>query len=258
MDASLPRPDQAQARRQGKPPLDDCVTSLRTERNSDQDRGIAGPRVFVSAAQAGMRERHLCGVTVCDSVVTQFGLVPSLPVRVRSKRPAQLIPHCQKGGMEMFRRMLTVSVITVGLLSIGAPAFAAPPETETTVQKNLVETFVDIVPTSNCVEEGPLYTITTTTNLVEHSTVFADGREHDTFTQTGTFVAVPLEDPSLPSYTGKVTIWGGFNANGTTVNGTFTFNLSATGSDGSTINTHQVDHFNVRPDGTVNEFFHCH
>lgn len=160
--------------------------------------------------------------------------------------------------MEMFRRMLTVSVITVGLLSIGAPAFAAPPETETTVQKNLVETFVDIVPTSNCVEEGPLYTITTTTNLVEHSTVFADGLEHDTFTQTGTFVAVPLEDPSLPSYTGKVTIWGGFNANGTTVNGTFTFNLSATGSDGSTINTHQVDHFNVRPDGTVNEFFHCH
>ena len=76
----------------------------------------------------------------------------------------------------------------------------------------------------------------------------------DLFTQTGTFVAVPLEDPSLPSYTGKVTIWGGFNANGTTVNGTFTFNLSATGSDGSTINTHQVDHFNVRPDGTVNEF----
>ena len=57
---------------------------------------------------------------------------------------------------------------------------------------------------------------------------------HGTFTQTGTFVAVPLNDPSLPSYTGRVTIWGGFNANGTTVNGTFTFNVRATGSDGST------------------------
>jgi hypothetical protein len=178
--------------------------------------------------------------------------------RGRSKRPAQSTDSTPEREYEMFRRLLIVSLMTVGLLSIGAPAFAAPPETETTVQKNLVETFVDIVPTSNCVEEGPLYTITTTTNLVEHSTVFADGREHDTFTQTGTFVAVPLEDASLPSYTGKVTIWGGFNANGTTVNGTFTFNLSATGSDGSTINTHEVDHFNVRPDGTVNELFHCH
>jgi hypothetical protein len=60
MNASLPRPDQAQTRRQGKRPLDDCVTSLRTERNPDQGRGIAGPCVFVSAAQAGMRERHFC------------------------------------------------------------------------------------------------------------------------------------------------------------------------------------------------------
>jgi hypothetical protein len=160
--------------------------------------------------------------------------------------------------MEMLRRLLTVCLMAAGLLLTGAPAFAAPPVTETTQQKNFVETFVDIVPTSNFVEEGPLYTITTTSNLVEHTTTFDDGRVHATFTQTATFVAVPLEDPSLPTYTGKVTIWGGFNANGQTVNGTFTFNLKATGSDGSTINTHQVDHFNVQPDGTANEFFHCH
>jgi len=137
-------------------------------------------------------------------------------------------------------------------------ASAAPPETTTTTAKTLVETFVDVIPSSNCVEEGPLYTITSTTNAVMHETIFADGRVHATFTQTGTFVAVPLENPSLPSYTGRFTIWGGFNANRATVNGTFTFNLRATGSDGSMINTHQVDHFNTRPDGTVNEFFHCH
>ena len=159
----------------------------------------------------------------------------------------------------MIRRAL-IGVLAAGLITVftAGTAAAAPPETTTANQHGLVETFVDVVPTSNCVEEGPLYTITTTTNLVEHTTTFEDGSEHDTFTQTGTFVAVPLEDPSLPSYTGRVTIWGGFNANGTTVNGTFTFNLRATGSDGSTISTHQVDHFNVRPDGTVNEFFHCH
>src|SRR5918993_412074 len=77
-------------------------------------------------------------------------------------------------------------------------------------------------------------------------------------TETGTFVAVPLEDPSLPSYTGKFTIWGGFNQNGKTVNGTFTFTAHGTGSDGSTFKNHATEHFNERPDGTVNAFFHCH
>ena len=155
----------------------------------------------------------------------------------------------------MVRRLL-VGLVATGLLLVGAPAFAQPPVTETTVQKNLVETFVDVVPT--CEGGGPLYTITTTSNLVEHTTTFDDDRVHETFTQTGTFVAVPLEDPSLPSYTGKFTTWGGFNQNGNTVNGTFTFNVRGTGSDGSTFSNHVTDHFNERPDGTVNEFFHCH
>jgi hypothetical protein len=155
----------------------------------------------------------------------------------------------------MVRRLL-VGVMAAGLLLVGAPAFAQPPVTTTTVQKNLVETFVDVVP--SCEGGGAPYTITTTSNLVEHETVFDDGRVHATFTQTGTFVAVPLEDPSLPSYTGKFTTWGGFNQNGSTVNGTFTFNVRGTGSDGSSFTNHSTDHFNQRPDGTVNEFFHCH
>ena len=128
--------------------------------------------------------------------------------------------------------------------------------TETTTQKGLVETFVDVVPT--CEGGGPAYTITTTSNLVEHTTTFDDGRVHATFTQTGTFVAEPLDDPSLPSFTGHFATWGGFNQNGTTVNGTFTFSVRGTGSDGSTFSNQNVEHFNVIPDGTVNEFFHCH
>ena len=94
-----------------------------------------------------------------------------------------------------------------------------------------METFVDVI--LMCEEGGPLYTITTTSNLVEHETVFDDGRVHATFTQTGKFSAVPLNDPSLPSYTGSFTQWGNFNQNGTTVNGTFTFSVRGTGSDGS-------------------------
>ena len=156
----------------------------------------------------------------------------------------------------MFRRLFAAVLAACLLLLIGAPAYAQPPVTTTTHEKNLVETFVDEFQT--CEGEGPLYTITTTTNLIEHETVFDDGRVHATFTQTGTFVAVPLEDPDLPSFTGKVTQWGGFNQNGKTVNGTFTFTVHGTGSDGSTVRLHITEHFNERPDGTVNDFFRCH
>ncbi|HET6920082.1 MAG TPA: hypothetical protein VFI46_11535, partial [Jiangellaceae bacterium] len=94
----------------------------------------------------------------------------------------------------MLRRLLLVGLLTAGLLLTGAPAFAAPPETETTTEKNFVETFIDVVP--SC-EEGPPYTVTTTSNLIVHETIFADGRVHATFTQTGTALGVPLNDPSL-------------------------------------------------------------
>ena len=153
-------------------------------------------------------------------------------------------------------RRLAFGLLAAGLLSLAAPAYAQPPTNVTTHEKGLVETFVDVIPT--CEEGGPLYTITLTSNLVVHETIFDDGRVHATFTQTGSFSAVPLEDPNLPSFTGKVTIWGGFNQNGNTVNGTFTFNLRGTGSDGSMVSVHFTEHFNERPDGSVNEFFRCH
>jgi hypothetical protein len=153
-------------------------------------------------------------------------------------------------------RRLTLVLLTGFLVLLAGPAYAASPTTTTTTAKGVVETFVDVVPT--CEGGGPLYTITTTANLIEHETTFADGRVHATFTQTGTFTAAPLQDPTLPSYTGKFTTWGGFNANGSTVNGTNTFSVRGTGSDGSTFSLHEVQHFNQRPDGTVHEFFHCH
>jgi hypothetical protein len=156
----------------------------------------------------------------------------------------------------MFRRLLLVCLLTAGLLTIGAPAFAdSPPVTETNVAKT-VETFVDAIP--SCPGGGPLYTQTTTSTSVQRATIFDDGREHGHFLDTGTFVAVPFDDPSLPSYTGKFIVEIDFNQNGTTVNGTFTFNIKATGSDGSTLSSNGFDHFNVLPDGTVHEFFGCH
>ena len=83
-------------------------------------------------------------------------------------------------------RRLAFGLLAAGLLLIAAPAFAQPPTSTTTHEKGLVDTFVDVVP--SCEPGGPLYTITTTSNLVEHETVFDDGRVHATFTQTGKFV----------------------------------------------------------------------
>jgi hypothetical protein len=147
----------------------------------------------------------------------------------------------------------SIRILVVGLvLSLALPAWAGPPVTETTTHQGLTETFVD---TPFC-EPGATHEITATFNLVEHATLFDDGRAHFTFTQTGTFVAEPL-DPSGQSATGHFTVWGGFNNNGKTVNGTFTFNVNGSFEDGTKISVHAVEHFNVTPDGTEFFFSRC-
>jgi hypothetical protein len=157
----------------------------------------------------------------------------------------------------MVRRLL-VGLLATGLLLIGAPASAQPPATETITEKNVVFTFVMPVPTS-CPPDGLLYTVTLTTNRVTHITRFDDGRIHAGITWTGTFVAVPLADPSLPTYTGTLTLTNGsYEQNGQTVTTTFTYTLHGTGSDGSSFKIHLTMHLNVLPDAAVNEFFRCH
>ena len=159
----------------------------------------------------------------------------------------------------MLRRTILV-LLTGFLVLLTGPADAAPPTaaptTTTVTEQGVVATFEDVLPT--CEDGGALYTITTTSNDIQHMTAFDDGRTHETFTSTGTFTAAPLTDTSLPTYTGKFTIWGGFNQNRSRQGGTFTFNVRGTGSDGSTLAYHSVSHFGTRPDMTTREFFHCH
>ena len=153
-------------------------------------------------------------------------------------------------------RRLSVILSTGLALTFGltTAATAAPPITnEVTHEHAFVENFQDTLPTC---EPGELYNVTTTTNLVEKDTIFANGTEHATFTQTGKVRAVPA-DGTGPTYTGQVTIWGGFNQNAQSVASTFTFSVSLKGSDGSRISTQQVEHSSVRPDGSVHEFFKC-
>ena len=94
----------------------------------------------------------------------------------------------------MIRRAL-IGALAAGLITVftAGPAAAAP-ETTTSHEHGLVETFVDVVPTCDNSAPAP-YTITTTSNLVEHETVFADGRVHATFTQTGKFVTIRMRTP---------------------------------------------------------------
>ena len=153
------------------------------------------------------------------------------------------------------RRVASLVAATL-VVSLAIPAVAAPPVTETVTQHGVTETFIDVAPT--CEGGGPLYEITLTYNLVEHVTFFEDdGRTHVTFTQTGEFVAEPL-DAGLASASGHFTVWGGFNQNNQTINGTFTFNVNGAFEDGSRISTHLVDHFNHIPSGAEFFFTHCH
>src|SRR6266545_1319503 len=85
-------------------------------------------------------------------------------------------------------RRLRVGLLATGLLLVAAPAYAqppiTPPVTKVIIQKNLVETLVQALP--SCKEGGPLYTNTTTSNHVERTTTFDDGRSISTLTATGT------------------------------------------------------------------------
>jgi hypothetical protein len=155
----------------------------------------------------------------------------------------------------MFRRLL-IGLFAIGLLLVAAPAFAQPPVTETTHQ-NRVDTFVDFLP--SCEPGASLYTFTTTQKVVVQSTTFDDGHVSGTVIQTGTFTAVPLSDPTLPTYTGKVNLHNTFHVeNDAVVQNTFTVAVHGTGSDGSTFEFHSTQHANVTPTGAINEFFRCH
>ena len=156
----------------------------------------------------------------------------------------------------MLYRLVVGLIAAVGLLVTAVPALADPPVTTTTNQKGLVETFVDVVP--SCEGGGPLYTITTTSNLVEHETVFADGRVHATFTQTGKFSRGAARGSEPAELHGSLHGLGRLQRQRQDSQRHVHFQ-HAPGRLGR-IEGHesQRDHFNGRPDGSVNEFFHCH
>jgi len=92
--------------------------------------------------------------------------------------------------------------------------------------------------------------ITITFNSVFHITIFADDTVHVTETTTGR-VLIDTLDPSKPDFSGRFTMWDGFNGNNNNAASTFTFTVNAKGTDGSHLRFHETAHFTANANGDV-------
>jgi hypothetical protein len=90
-------------------------------------------------------------------------------------------------------------------------------------------------------------------NSIAHVTVNGAGDIWFTQTQTGSVSFVPA-DSGQPSYAGHITGWFGASLNQNNVVFHDTLNATLTGTDGSTITLHMVDHVSVSATGVVNSF----
>jgi hypothetical protein len=153
--------------------------------------------------------------------------------------------------MGRFLRRVLAPVAGVGMAMLVPAVAAAEPADTFTETGSASETFLDVGPT--CPGGGELLEITIEYNYVFHQTTTPSGY-HETFTNAGTFEAVGANGTA----SGRFAQWGGFNATpGGGVNGTFTFNVHGLAPDGSRLDFHVTDHFNVTPTGAENFFSIC-
>lgn len=141
------------------------------------------------------------------------------------------------------RRTLAFLGAALALL-LTAPAALAETEVFTVTEKNVTEQFKDVLP---CVGKAD---ITITYNAVFHATQLDDGTYHLTGTLAGTFTAVAKG----VTYSGHFAQWFGENSNKKSFNGTFTFHIAGSGSDGSRVNFQETAHFSVSAKGSTIEF----
>jgi hypothetical protein len=154
--------------------------------------------------------------------------------------------------MKNLRVLFAASVAALSLWGVSQTsvhAAGAGAVTFTQTDHNLVQ----VIPDNQNPCTGVYGTLTLTMNDVFHVTTLANGTDWATGTSTGTLTFVPY-DSSQPSYTGHFTQWFGQNDNLMNGNGTFTFSVHATGSDGSTLLYHEVAHFSVSATGVTVSF----
>jgi len=134
--------------------------------------------------------------------------------------------------------MVSASVLAIGLAMPISAAFA-----ETNTEHQVTETTTNVNPCTGLSGE-----FTVTYNGLEHFSTDANDGQHGTFTQTGTFT---FEQSDGVTYTGHVTIWGGFNSNAGRNVETSIIAFHGTGSDGSTIRANGVTHDASNPSSGI-------
>ena len=90
-------------------------------------------------------------------------------------------------------------------------------------------------------------------NAMAHVTVNGASDVWVTETDTGSISFTPA-NPSQPSYAGHVATWFGASLNKSNMVFHDTFNARLTGTDGSTITAHMVDHMSWSANGMLNSF----
>jgi hypothetical protein len=129
------------------------------------------------------------------------------------------------------------------------PSSVVPNCTATQVLKNQTMSF----PSANPCNGAPGMLTLAFTNEIFHETVNGAGDIWLTSTDTGAVSFVPL-DPSQPSYFGHTVGWFGTSLNKNNAVFHDTQNSTLTGTDGSTITMHLVDHLSFNANGAVNTF----
>jgi len=164
------------------------------------------------------------------------------------------------------KRILTLAVVLALGLSLGLPTIASadthavplcmdaagnpvPNCSYTLVQRDVSM----LVPSVNPCSGVPGTFTLTFSNFIQHVTV--NGALDAKFTSTGTGSAsfVP-DDATQPSYAGHVEASFGTSVNRNNSVLHDTFNSRLTGTDGSTITAHMVDHASVSAGGIANVF----
>ena len=149
-------------------------------------------------------------------------------------------------------RRLCAAVIMAAAMLIFAGAAQAAQHTTVTVTHVTHGAFVEPEFNGNPCTGAAIAHFSAFGTVLEHVTYFIeDGQMTEawgTFTETG---KVAITDANGVSFTGHFTVWGNFNLNEKNTNNTFTLTVRLSGSDGSSIVAHEVQHFALNANGTV-------
>ena len=169
-------------------------------------------------------------------------------------------------GMKRLRPMFGALGVVAGLLAISTPVSAGgnsstpcspgPQSTTCTYTVNvqgLTQTVQTNVPCVDPPNGPPTGTLNLNYSEVFHETVNQAGDAWFTSTVTGDLTFIPF-DSSRPSYTGHFESWFGASINQNNAVFHDTNNNTATGSDGSHLSFHMVDHMAISASGITFQF----